>query len=652
MAFVGSLAVSVVAKTDKFGKGLKAAEKELAGFKQRVKSSAGIAALAGAAGGAAFAAIGFAVSKASALVGDLSGSLRGAYKQADDLGTAAARIGIGAGSLSALGYAAQRSDVGMENLLSGLDRLNKTAGLAAMGDKGAAGAIEAMGVSAQAFAAAPIESKLAIVSGYLEKMPNAAARTAAEVALLGRGAGNFGAMLGEGRDNLAGLLGEAKALGVIIPDDRVAVLNQANDAWDRMTAAASGTASVIGGALAPYVAALANRAAQVFGIINNNAPMVTNFIQSAIKGAIQVGGVWLNMAALQASALATVGAGIGALAARGYRVAVWLGATALKAIDTFLRSPIGNLAVWAIEKADLVRKAAFSLVKGIGSSIVGVGKIIGEVVRFASKIVTKLLGGWSKYLTPLVNGVGRVVDYVADKLGRLIPKKKEGTNLADRLGLGSLASQIEGSGKGFAAFMDKATLKMLATTKSLGASMGSGGLGNSFLKWLGDGANLFESKMGRVEARMTRTSAFLTDKQRELLKLYNAPAGSWERTQGMRKWFMDKAMEEAAAQRAKIPALMAEKAAKWDRDLRRMWGGKDWRNRPLGPDATDQPGLGSTKTQLAGVIENLGTMSLKGLSMSGTESDSNRQVAKNSERQVNLLQQLVRQQRNATPLAV
>jgi len=69
-----------------------------------------------------------------------------------------------------------------------------------------------------------------------------------------------------------------------------------------------------------------------------------------------------------------------------------------------------------------------------------------------------------------------------------------------------------------------------------------------------------------------------------------------------------------------------------------------------GAKAGDAAAAKSNKTQLAGVIENLGAISLKGLAMSGTE-PAEKQVTEQKKTNA-LLATMVRQQRSATPMAV
>lgn len=555
---VGSLAVSLTANSAAYVQQLMKAGRQTKRFAKDVQQSKAVSVTSFAAIGAGVAAMAASLFAALRSIGGFRTGIVNAMKSADDLGTAMSRVGASAEELTLLQFAAQRTDVALENMISGLDRLNRVAGQAASGDKTAAAIVEGMGVGAKEFAKAGLSQKLAIVSGYLDRMPNAAARTAAEFDLLGRGAGNFGELLSRGPGYMKAIADEASRLGVIIPSDTIETINRANDAWDRMTMAAKSLFSYIAEAFAPTLEGIWNQLASIFGWLNNNSRAVVAYIQGAIAKTITVVGYIAAAIAVAVAWNKLLWAAAIAGAARLFRAVVIGLSYVVGAVDAILRSPIGEVVVMVIQHVMLVGRMIYEITAFVIGAINAIASEVGRIASYVGEVFGTLFQTmYDKLATVLPNGfyegmlaaiksiagpLGTLFEYIADKWKGMTG----GAELADQLGLQDLQDKLAGLGKEFAEGADKNFMAALDNFGGALDKMMSGGYGPDINKWIQDGMGSFMD-LGKIPG-LDGAEGLGTDK-----------AGPGE-----------------------------------------MAGGK------------------SMQTQLAGVIERIGTMSLRGLSMGGT----------------------------------
>ncbi len=554
---VGSLAVSLTANSAAYVQQLMKAGKANKRFSKHVQQSKAASVSAFAAIGAGVAAMAASLFAALRSIGGFRTGIVNAMQSADDLGTAMSRVGASAEELTLLQFAAQRTDVALENMISGLDRLNRVAGKAAAGDKTASAIVEGMGIGAKQFAKAGLAQKLAIVSAYLDRMPNAAARTAAEFELLGRGAGNFGELLSRGSGYMKAIADEASRLGVIIPSDTIETINRANDAWDRMTMAAKSLFSYIAEAFAPTLEGIWNQLASIFGWLNNNSRAVVAYIQGAIAKTITVVGYIAAAIAVAVAWNKLLWAAAIAGAARLFRAVVIGLSYVVGAVDAILRSPIGEVVVMVIQHIILVGSIIYEITAFVINAINAIASEVGRVAKYVAdafgllfqtmydKLVTVLpqefMDGMITAIKGIAGPLGTLFEYIADKWKGMTG----GSNLADKLGLQDLQDKLAGLGKEFAEGADKNFMSALDNFGGALDKMMSGGYGPDIAKWIQDGIGSF-------------------------------------------------------ADLGKIPSL----------------DGADTDTSGATKDATGASR--NLQTQLAGVIERIGTMSLRGLSMAGT----------------------------------
>ena len=194
-AVIGALRVNLGLDTAQFSAGLKASQASLAKFGKTV--AVGFAAVATAAA-AAGAAMGVAV--------------KGAIDNADALSKSAQKIGVTTEALSRLKYAADFSDISLEQLTGGLGRLSKTMLDVSTGSKGpAATAFKALGI-AVTDAAGNLRNSDVVFSEIADRfgrMEDGATKTALAISLFGKSGAELIPLLNSGADGLAAMAAES-----------------------------------------------------------------------------------------------------------------------------------------------------------------------------------------------------------------------------------------------------------------------------------------------------------------------------------------------------------------------------------------------------------------------------------------------------------
>lgn len=264
-ANIGSLYVDLGIDTAAFSDGLKKASAGAAGF------------------GAKFAAIGKTVALAGAAMAASAGAAfvtfgAQALTTADDIGDAAARIGISAESFQKLGAAASAAGGTPELMTAALDKLNVGLGqFQATGGGPAAAAFNQLGLASKVASGEIANSEQAFyaIAGALENVQNPAEKAALSAKLFGRAAGpDMLEVLAAGEQGLK-QYGEAAAnSGRIMSNEMVDKLPAMKVKLDEAKLALSQMATVFAGqalistekffdALGPAISAVRGMAVQV-----------------------------------------------------------------------------------------------------------------------------------------------------------------------------------------------------------------------------------------------------------------------------------------------------------------------------------------------------------------------------------------------------
>lgn len=182
----------------------------------------------------AIAIAGAAVAGAFVL-GQLKELVKGGLEYAGSLGETAQQLGVTTKALQEFRYAASQQGVAQEEIDKGLQKLTKTAGLAAGGNKAAGKAFADLGVDIRDSNGHVKDAGelIPLVAEALSKLPDAASRAASEVALFGKTGQQLDPLLSLGAKGVKGLTDAAQQLGIVLSDD---LIHKADDASDKLSA--------------------------------------------------------------------------------------------------------------------------------------------------------------------------------------------------------------------------------------------------------------------------------------------------------------------------------------------------------------------------------------------------------------------------------
>lgn len=160
----------------------------------------------------------------------ISAFAKGAADAVDELGKMAQKIGMSVESLSALKYAAQLSDVSLDQLGTGLKQLSKFM---------VENRIQGVGV----------EEQLLRISDEFARTADNENKTAAAMQYFGKAGADLIPLLNQGRAGIAELRKEAERLGVVFSTEAAKRAEEFNDNLSRLTAQAQGLQVQLAGPL-------------------------------------------------------------------------------------------------------------------------------------------------------------------------------------------------------------------------------------------------------------------------------------------------------------------------------------------------------------------------------------------------------------------
>lgn len=216
MATIGSLAVNVVAKTDKLVSGLNSAKSQLDGFVSKITGVQ--AAVTG------LVSYGFASLVSTAL--EAGGALY-------DLSL---KLHISTEAIGALDYAVQQIGGSTDAMHGALTRLTRKLGEANAGAAAARQAFAAIGLEYQNLMQMPIEQQFIAVIDALHKLPTAEQQAAAGTAIFGKSFAELNAIVAAGGDEIRKYGLEAAQTGALISSENAQALDDAADAVSAFSA--------------------------------------------------------------------------------------------------------------------------------------------------------------------------------------------------------------------------------------------------------------------------------------------------------------------------------------------------------------------------------------------------------------------------------
>jgi hypothetical protein len=222
VATIGSLAVNIVATTDKFIAGLNNASGRLGKFVKSVSTVQG------------------------ALVGLAAGGFAAVVKGAIDAGGAifdmSQKLKISTEALGALRFAAEQLGGTAGSVDTALAKMNVTLGNAISGSKAANDAFLMLGLQANVLAGIPVEQQFLAIVDAINRLPTAAEKASAAQKIFGRGAKELTALISAGTDKIVEFGEEAQRMGALVSNEQSKALDDAADSmaafsaqWQAMT---------------------------------------------------------------------------------------------------------------------------------------------------------------------------------------------------------------------------------------------------------------------------------------------------------------------------------------------------------------------------------------------------------------------------------
>lgn len=269
MSTIAKLTVDLLAETSKFRSDLEKANKDTKSWSQGVKASAGAAATAMVAMGTA---------AATALVGVYTVTAQNIDEQAKF----ADRIGITTDALSALQYAGELTGVSSDRMADSLQGMVERVSEATAGTGEAAEALTNLGLSAEALNKLSPDQQFLEIAKAMEQVDNRSDQVRMAIQIFeGEGAALLNT-LDAGVDGINGMMTEAEALGITLSRIDAGKVEQANDAFYRVTQAGSGFAKSLTVELAPIVqgvsTSLVNAAVEAGGFTRVTEVMVETIV--------------------------------------------------------------------------------------------------------------------------------------------------------------------------------------------------------------------------------------------------------------------------------------------------------------------------------------------------------------------------------------
>lgn len=245
MSVIGSLAVSLTAKSEQFVTGIGKASDAVTKFVGQIP---GLNAL---------------FSKTGAIVGALAGGAFAALAQhqaalIDQTAKLADRIGTSTEKLVGLQHAGELAGGGAEQINDALSKLAKGLGAAEEGAGSARAGLEKLGLGIGELLGKDPAEQFRIVADAISKLSTQEEKAAAAASLFGKSGNDLVNVLELGRGGLDAMQADAEKLGLTFSRLDAAKVEQANDALHRVGGVIDGALRSAVISLAPYIEALAN----------------------------------------------------------------------------------------------------------------------------------------------------------------------------------------------------------------------------------------------------------------------------------------------------------------------------------------------------------------------------------------------------------
>ena len=390
----GQAYIEIIARDNQLVKGLNVASAKLKAFGSSVASIGGQILGVGAGLAAPIAAAVGAFVTAGDAIDDIS-----------------QKTGIGAESLSKLQYAADLSGSSLEGVTKAIVKMEKGIGEALSGNAAAAQSFTDIGVSVKALQGLKPEEQFLTVVDALSKIPDEAKRTAAGMAIFGKGASELGEIIRKGGPNLEQLYKDCERLGLVMSGEDAAAAAEFKDSLYQLTR----QFALLDGAI--FVGELKQLTKYITDVVGRTAAWIKENRQLIILAAkvvavvLAVGAGLVVVGTLFSSIGAIIGGAVAAFGAIGTVISTVIG------LIGFLVSPIGlviagltALTVWFLTSTNAGKQLVSDLIGAFqtfaGEVQTSFGAIVAALkagdISAAWNVVTTLMSlEWTKFVALL-----------------------------------------------------------------------------------------------------------------------------------------------------------------------------------------------------------------------------------------------------------
>lgn len=235
----GKAFVELFTKDDRLRKGLESARKRLTAFG---RFAAGIGAKMFAGG--------------AAVVGTLTAAVFKFAKIGDQLDKMSARTGFSTEALSELGFAAEQSGSGIEDLEAGIKGMQRQILNAERGLSTAVDTLDDLGLKFEDLDGLSPDKQFELIAQRISEVEDPSKKAALAMSIFGKAGQKLIPLLSGGAAGIGKLRDEAKELGLSITGEQAKAAAEFTDAWNRIKTVFKATVVIVGGTLAPALTSL------------------------------------------------------------------------------------------------------------------------------------------------------------------------------------------------------------------------------------------------------------------------------------------------------------------------------------------------------------------------------------------------------------
>lgn len=189
----------------------------------------------------------------------LTRSITQAIQYGNELGKAAIKSGVSAEAISGLAYAAKQSDVELSTLVTSLRKMQIALSDASTGGKSQNEALRALGLTIKDLKDLAPEEQFKLLGDRINMLESPLDRAKARAEIFGKSAEELAPMFEKGAAGINKMIEEAKALGVVLDEDQIKKLSEADTAVKKLNASWDGFMRNLTAKIAPALSSVLDR---------------------------------------------------------------------------------------------------------------------------------------------------------------------------------------------------------------------------------------------------------------------------------------------------------------------------------------------------------------------------------------------------------